>query len=152
MGKKRLKYRRRQYILNFASTILSQLECHLRSLEDGPAASIAEELGEKYGNAVRERLRAHHSPATLGKLADCGIGKDNNPMAEADLLGMSGTGTTMVQAMGSGYLNERKFGCDILLDLATAALVAAMADALFLKECQRKIDEHDRYLERMLTY
>ena len=153
MGRKRVKYQRRQFVLNSAETAMGQLQIRPREFEEGSAVSIAEQLVKKYGQAVRDHLKLRHSPATLGKLADCGIGKDSDPMAEADRFrNFSGTGTSMVQAMGGGWLNERQYGCNILLDVATAALLAAMADTIFISHCQEDQRREERVQERMRNY
>src|SRR3989344_4606803 len=153
MGRKRVRYNRRQFILNSAQTAMGQLQIRPREFEEGSAASIAEQLVKKHTQAVRDHLKFRHSPATLGKLADCGIGKDSDPMAEADLFrNFFGAGVSMVQAMGGGWLNERQYGCNILLDLATAALLAAMADTIFIEHCQKNQRSEERVHERMRNY
>jgi hypothetical protein len=138
MGKKNLKYDRREFILNFAKTSAGRLEISYEDYRgEETAVSIAQKLSANHGKAVREHLHSTYSPAVLGKLADCGIGKDDDIVARTALSSSPDFkgGVSMAEAMGGCWLSDRKYGWEILLDLATAALIAAMADVIF--------DHHD---------
>lgn len=134
-GRRYVDYKPRKYILNFAETIVGQLSIQTPDhAADGSAADVAKIIFRDHCEAVRELLSLRHSPSTLGKIAACGIGEREDPHAAMELFqGFHGVGVSMAQAYGDSWLNEYEWGFSQLLNLATATLLAAIADVIFAR-------------------
>ena len=132
MGRKHLTYDRRQYVLNQAKTVMGQL--NIRSAEFEQCSSAMQIARALPFEDITHILKYRHTPSTLGKLADCGVGSDKDGVEAGDLFrNFSGAGVSMVELMGDeGWLHEHDYGCVSLLTLASAALTCAMADMIWI--------------------
>ncbi len=118
---------RQEYIHNFARTMMGQLKIGTAGLADkGSAVEIAQQLGNDHWRHVRiavERLCV----GVKGGLAMSAIGEDTRERHSAPLQGVA----LFEVCGGKGWLRDEMGGSYLLGQIATAAVLAAMADNIW---------------------
>lgn len=117
---------RQKYIHDFARTAMGQLG--IRSLDyrkENSVADVAHALAKDHWITVIGHLSWHHSDATCGTLAACGIGYDVSSLAEEK------GGVSMLEVAGERWLDEKYSGRLLLVRVATAAILAAMVENIW---------------------
>ncbi len=138
-----------RHIENVARNIIGKLGIVYYGLIFSEPELWARALWERHSEAVRREV-SKMSPETHGKIAAQGLGKhdirtDRRPQPS----GVTEEGATSLYAVHQKeYLHRNDSGREILIELATTALIAEMTDIL-RKASQRHADRMEDVTEGM---
>lgn len=120
-----------RHIENVAKNLIGKFGITSREVFFSELHCWGQTLSDKRFKLVRKEV-SRMSPETLGKIAAQGLSRDDERTEDQPLpSGITRTGKTPLCAIHHDNSDEKcKSGRDILIDLATTALIAEMADVL----------------------